>query len=410
MSKFLIKSTAVLMVGQGIALLVPIIAIPVISRSIDIPSFATTMAMLSILQFGYIIGEFGSNIIGSEKVHERGNSLNIGDIGATLLMGRLVVICGYLIFIFVLFPPARIEWTSFILVTLALASYTIQPIWLYTARENFLKLTLQTIAGKISYLLCVLPAIVFFPKPETVFLGVLMGNLVTLILMIRSGTVKESLQFRHISTVGVAKYLKSGVVILISRVFLNFHFFLSVPLIFQMIGEVQAATYAAAETVAKAIRGGMGAASQAAFPYYLKNKSIRGFLSFSITLSILSILVAGLFAYSAPVIHQLIFESQYASFELTMKGLMVLVPISIINQIFGYPAFAVVNKRSFVDYTAGILPSVTLISLTSQYLIFNSLSMFTWISSILIAEIVLLAVRLSTFLFFSRSSVLRRVR
>ena len=183
----LIRSAGTLALGQSIALIVPIISIPYMSRSLDIETFATAMAMISILQFGYIICEFGSNIIGPEYLASKVEGRQIEEVGTTILLGRLVVMVVYLSLVFLFFAPAKYNLTSFVIISTSLFLYTIQPIWLYTAQERFASLTLHTLSGKIVYLMLIFSALYIYPSMESALVGAVFGNLTTLGLMLIFG-------------------------------------------------------------------------------------------------------------------------------------------------------------------------------------------------------------------------------
>ena len=367
------------------------------SRSLDIETFATAMAMISILQFGYIICEFGSNIIGPEYLASKVEGRQIEEVGTTILLGRLVVMVVYLSLVFLFFAPAKYNLTSFVIISTSLFLYTIQPIWLYTAQERFASLTLHTLSGKIVYLMLIFSALYIYPSMESALVGAVFGNLTTLGLMLIFGGSGKIFSCRHASLNLVFQYIKTGCVILLSRTFLNFHFYLGVPIIMQLVGDIQAASYAAAESVAKALRGGMGSASQAAFPHFLRRRDIRGFVAF-ILLVFVSSIVLGLILYVlSPLIHQLLFKQKFENFEIIAKSFSVLVPISILNQLLGYPAFSMLDKRYIVELTSVILPVLTFFSLFIFHIFSGEVSVDVWLKSILLAEFAMLATRVVIF-------------
>lgn len=390
MTKGLIRNVGTLAAGQSISLLVPILAIPFIASKLDIESFATAMALMSILQFGYIFCEFGSNIIGPEALNTEPNSESVAKIGTNMFLGRIIVQLAYLCLVFLLFTDAKLHFAAFAIVSMSLFFYTMQPIWLFTANQHFTSLTIMTLAGKGVYLVYIFPALYFYPKIEVALLAGVLGNLTTLALMLLKKSYRNSFSFRQVSIKSVLTFLKNGFKILLSRVFLNFHFYLGVPFIIQWIGEVQAASYAAAETVAKAVRGGMGTASQAAFPYFMKNRDTVIFFRFLALAVAASIILGFLIAFMAPTIHDVLFANQFENFDQISRMFAFLVPISIINQLLGYPAFAMVRNRNLVDQTSFLMPTMTIAFILILLPVVGEFSVLVWLWSVFAAECILL--------------------
>ena len=390
MTKGLIRNVGTLAAGQSISLLVPILAIPFIASKLDIESFATAMALMSILQFGYIFCEFGSNIIGPEALNTEPNSESVAKIGTNMFLGRIIVQLAYLCLVFLLFTDAKLHFAAFAIVSMSLFFYTMQPIWLFTANQHFTSLTIMTLAGKGVYLVYIFPALYFYPKIEVALLAGVLGNLTTLALMLLKKSYRNSFSFRQVSIKSVLTFLKNGFKILLSRVFLNFHFYLGVPFIIQWIGEVQAASYAAAETVAKAVRGGMGTASQAAFPYFMKNRDTVIFFRFLALAVAASIILGFLIAFMAPTIHDVLFANQFENFDQISRMFAFLVPISIINQLLGYPAFAMVRNRNLVDQTSFLMPTMTIAFILILLPVAGEFSVLVWLWSVFAAECILL--------------------
>lgn len=379
---------------QIITYFVPFLTLPYLSRVLNVDSFSATMVIMSICQFGYIFCEFGFNLSATRKI------INTEDVAKhAIINGSVVAIKVFSLILYSIIVYFTLKGQGLLLcmvVLLVIFFQTIQPVWYFSAREEFRKMAGFSLVSKAIYLILIFLLVHKSDDVNMVFLSLLLSQLVSFFLYMNLVS-KKDLNLHSVIRFELKEIMcdfNEAYKYFFFRVASNLQYFIGAPVLgFYNSTPLVIANFSNADTLGRAMRGITGSVTQALFPYTSKEKNFNQFLVFFLaTVTLLMLGSIPLYLMSSEIT-SFIFGEKYALSGKYFELIIISVICSYSSSSFGHAAFSIFDKNYLANYTAYFSCTVFLILLSILWYL-SVLSPEWLILIIIISDLVLLLTRL----------------
>tara|TARA_R110002073_G_scaffold25832_3_gene85305 strand:- start:39132 stop:40382 length:1251 start_codon:yes stop_codon:yes gene_type:complete len=398
------KNAAALGALQLVNYAVPLLLLPYLTRQLGVNAFGLVAITLAVIQFAYTITDYGFSLSGTYDISlKRGDVAYINEkigaiFGAKIFLLLFVVVCIFLAP--VVFPSLDLPFPYIIAVILAIAAQAFQPIWLFQGLERMKNITIYMVLTKVLYAVLVISfvsgesdaIIVIYSWGAAQFLGLL----VSLVFMRREGysiawplfsealgELKASSQFFW-SRLSVSLYTSASTVVVGSA------------------SVAQAAHFAVCEQVYKAGQNITSPVNSAMFPFMAQHKNWKIFFSVFLVCSLTLICGCALLAYYAGPLLVLLFGQEYGVAAPILLVFLCTVVVNYVSVTFGYSAFSALERIAIANMTVVAGAIVQVVTLSLLYYL-NEISGLTVACSVLVAETLVMVMRVSFFSYYRRS-------
>ncbi|CDG23235.1 Putative RfbX protein (modular protein) [Xenorhabdus poinarii G6] len=390
---------------QLITYLSPIIALPYLSRVLNVESFGLVMLLMSVIVISNLLTDFGFNLYSPAWIANNKNNTNKINIHISsifilkVILFSLTSIC--LITYFTVTNTINENKVILCSVTLlAILSQNFQIIWFFQGIEKMSNITCLTLFSKLSYVIF----IIFFVKGSNdvsqAILSYAFSNFIA-------------------TTIGLLLYIKLGYKILtpklidIINITINsFPFFLSraavsiytsasTLIIGSHAGLTQAALYSSAEKLYQAGQSISFPISQALYPYLARTKNISTFYRFILVLIPPLIISIGIIYYFSNEIIILFYGKNYNFAIDIFRIFLITTIINFIAVNFGYPAFSIIDRLDIANKSVIIAATLQLVMLFILC-VMNHITAISIAISVLITESIVMVIRVVYFIKISK--------
>ncbi|MCG3461382.1 oligosaccharide flippase family protein [Xenorhabdus bovienii] len=390
---------------QLITYLSPIIALPYLSRVLNVESFGLVMLLMSVIVISNLLTDFGFNLYSPAWIANNKNNTNKINIHISsifilkVILFSLTSIC--LIIYFTVTNTINENKVILCSVTLlAILSQNFQIIWFFQGIEKMSNITCLTLFSKLSYVIF----IIFFVKGSNdvsqAILSYAFSNFIA-------------------TTIGLLLYIKLGYKILtpklidIINITINsFPFFLSraavsiytsasTLIIGSHAGLTQAALYSSAEKLYQAGQSISFPISQALYPYLARTKNISTFYRFILVLIPPLIISIGIIYYFSNEIIILFYGKNYNFAIDIFRIFLITTIINFIAVNFGYPAFSIIDRLDIANKSVIIAATLQLVMLFILC-VMNHITAISIAISVLITESIVMVIRVVYFIKISK--------
>ncbi|MGI9887707.1 oligosaccharide flippase family protein [Vibrio chagasii] len=388
----IVKNSFFLGVFQLATYVVPFSTIPYFSRIFSPNEFGVIMTFIALVQFGYIVAEYGHNISATKKIIDKMDDVAaISRINTNVIFSKFIVIVIYTsLSFFAFYEMMSLEHVILLFLTLLFQAF--QPVWYFNALEKFREFSILALVGKLTYI----PLVYIFVDSESgassIILSLLLSQVITLLLIFHFH--KNLIKLSAMSVRDGLIELRGSSLFFLGRLSSNFQYFTLTPLVNFLLGPIVAGNFSIADNLSKAIRGLTGSINQALYPAVAKSKNERLFwllvLSTTLMLTILCYIVSFI---SLPLIY-FIFGDGYDEAPYIFNIMLITVVLYYFNACIGYPYFSIVNKLDLANKTAYIGGVVFLALIISCYFYFSDISVVDLLAILIFSELIVIAIRL----------------
>lgn len=345
-----IANSSYLILTQCANYLAPFIAVPFLAKELSVEQFGLIMALVALLQFSYLLTEYGFNVFVTKKIIDKSNELDfVARVNLSVIVIKSIITIVISTLIFFIYGT-QIGVIPVFIFFFALLFQAMQPSWIISALEKFKVYSFSIFIGKVIYVFLLLFIGVSDSPVEVVLSCFALSNLITLLLtyflIYKSNKRYLGLSFNSSLTLGL---LKEGVGYLAARFTSNAHFFSSASLVGFLFGNQAAGIYASADTLSRAVKGVLGSILQAVFPRIASSKSKKSFIYIGLLSCPPIICGLGLLYYLADFFINFLFGDKLSLASEYLQYLIPVIFLNYINGYLGYPLFALYNKSELVN-------------------------------------------------------------
>ncbi|MRF68180.1 oligosaccharide flippase family protein [Escherichia coli] len=386
------RNIAALTIVQLVSYLSPLLALPYLSRVLNVDSFGLVMLIIAILNITMTFTDFGFNIfsaywIAKNKNNKNRVALHLGSV--FIIKFILILICISLVYFYLyifdnLSLSLELKNKLFIWISISILFLSYQPTWFFQGIEKMFNITLFMSASKLSYILFV----IFLVKNENdiswVIASYSFSNMIASILGMYF-IYKNGYYIRIPSYNFCIDVFKKSSQFFLSRVSVVLYTSANTFIVGNIGGLQQSAFYSSSEKIYQFGQSLSAPISQALFPHLVRTKEKRTLYKFVFTMLIPLTIGTSIIYYFAQDIITLIFSTDFIDATPTLRVLLICIIVNFIGVNFGYPAFSIINRIDLANKTviAGSLLQLVLI----LFLYTNNLvSAYSIAVSVLITE------------------------
>lgn len=382
----LFKNFLYLFCFQASNYLMPLFAIPLMTRILTVEEFGAVMVVMALIQFCYVVTDFGFNFSATLSVSEnRGCKEKLDVIISRVNTTKFFLIPLTFFFVFGASFFQELEgYRSFLVISvLSIIFQAYQPNWFFHGLEKMALFSLYMSLSRISFVIMVyifLPVIgagevVLFSWAFANFLGFMAGFLIMKKLGYRNKfssfrdalvEARNSLPFFW-ARFSVALYTSFSSIIVGYK------------------GLHEAALYAGAENFYKAGQSATRPISQALFPYMVnkKNKKLF-FLVFVFTFIFLMLCCSAVYYFSDHLI-LFLYGDSYLEMGSVLLVFMLMVPVNYVSVIYGYPACAIFDRQDIAN-TSVVVGALFFLVIVFFLFLYDAVSALSVSLSVLVVE------------------------
>ncbi|MBU2933891.1 oligosaccharide flippase family protein [Vibrio cyclitrophicus] len=383
-----------LMMIQVVNLVVPLIALPYLTRVLNVDNFGFVMMTFSINAFTLLIVDYGFNLSATHKIAKNKSNVDYVNRYAssvffikTNIFFIVLVISSIVNFSFDLLT--LYQWG---IVSLGVFSQIYVPSWFYQGIEKVKTIAIFTLITRFAYLFMVFITI---NTPDDAILVVLLqaiSNIGLTVLLILD-FYNRGYKIVRVDIKFIFEVFKYSTQFFISRFATSAYTTLNNIVLGSLSNLQQVAMFSASEKIYSASQAISGPLSRALFPY-LSSKSERKILYIAMLIAglpMVTILSLG-FYYSEELLI-LLFGADFADANEVLQFFLLTSLVTFFSVNLGYPAFATLNRVDIPNLSVMFGAFIQISQVFFLYLIkdVNALSIA---QSILITEVVVLSIRL----------------
>lgn len=377
--------------------IVPLLALPLLSRGMAVDQFGNYMVIISIWLITQMITDFGFSISAPYKISQDREfkdkiSTLLGNIFTIKIMLSAISIISVLLYTHTI-DENLIK--SQIILYIILGNIILQAFhcnWFFQGIEKMKYITIISVSSKFVFLFLLFLSFSLLNKIE-LYIALGSFTLSQLIIAIFSifSIYKEG--FYISKPQKFLRELKYSFSFFVSRIAVTSYTSLNVILINLVSGNQTAGIYSAAEKLYQAGNNVPSILSGALYPYTARTKNIK--LLFRITLSTYILFILGILfiGYFSEDIILLVFGKNFISSVPLLNLFLGLMCITFLSIMIGYPGFAAINKLQLANYTV-ILGSLFHICGIAVLYYQNNITAENMIILVMITESIILLSRL----------------
>jgi O-antigen/teichoic acid export membrane protein len=393
----LITNSFYLGVFQVATYIVPFATLPYFSRIFSAIEFGEIMTMIALVQFGYIVAEYGHNISATKKIIDNiSEPMKISKINSEVVLSKLIVVIFYSSISYIIFSD-MLSVKHYFLLMLILIFQAFQPIWYFNAIEKFKEFSTIALIGKLSYIPLVYILVDSDTGMESILISLLVSQIITLALILYF--YKELIRLHAVKPREVFFELKRSSLFFLGRLSTNFQYFTLTPLVNFILGANVAGSFSIADNLSKAIRGVTGAINQVLYTAVTKSQNTKLFwVVVLITTVFLAIACYFVSLFSINII-VFIFGSGYEEAFIIFNLMLVTVVLYYFNACIGYPYFSSINRLDLANKTAYIGGLSFLGQLIFLINFIDNITVFNIVHILIYSELLVISSRLYYILF-----------
>ncbi|PST85869.1 hypothetical protein C9I86_16675 [Photobacterium sp. NCIMB 13483] len=392
---------------QFLSMLAPLLVLPYLSRTTSVDSFGLIMLVFSISAMSQIITDFGFNLSATYQiVKNKNDTIEINKIIGGVCSIKTILLIPVVILVFLynehykVFPSSA--WVLFTLLNVCFQSFI--PIWFFQGIEKINALLIATLFSKLLYVALVF---IFIRGDESSYLVILLyaiSNLLNVCLAYLS-IYKMGYKIVIPSVQEIVKLFKHSSQFFLSRAAVSIYSSISTFFVGTYGGMHQVALYGSSEKLFHAAQSVTSSVTQALFPYLTVNKNSK--------VLFISILAIGfpLFLFLIPIYYfssdilSIFFGNDYYLGGSVFKVFIITVGVTFISSMFGYPAFTLLDKVKYANYTI-IVASVFQVVFLLTLWFFDQVDGFNVALSVLTTQSIILISRVILFIILKRKIVI----
>ncbi|MBB1392038.1 oligosaccharide flippase family protein [Shewanella sp. SG44-6] len=341
----MIKNVLYMVLSLFFNYLSPLILFPLFTETFEVKDYSNILLYLGVIQLGYLISEFGFNISVSKKIIA--NTSLTKHVSVPVIFIKFFVSTIYVLSIIFIF---NINLLVAILLFVTVFFQTIQFNWIYTAEENFKKISLISIIVRTVYLILSIIVVLYSPSVINILFCLAISQVIGFAVSL-SDNIKNILTNKLDFNL-IKDELKDAIPFFISRVTSFSQYYLIVPLSALTSTPQLLANIGNADVLFKAGKGIFGSLIQVSYPYFNKNKNVRLFiltLTISTIFLIFSCIILSFFTSDIIVF---IFGEKYVGSAFILNNLFFLAILNFISGMLGYPFFSLIDRVDVVNKTS----------------------------------------------------------
>lgn len=390
--------------------ILPLLAWPLLAKSLGLEQFGIVMMLLAICVMANILTDFGFNLSATHTIaknvqdkHKIAQLLgNIFAIKTLLAVFACVIASVYIYFKFLILDSSNINIWTLVLVNLIIISQAYSCIWFFHGIEKMSYITKANILTKVAYVALLFIILKFYVHLNVVLFCLLVSQLWSAYLFIwyiyKEQYFIISPQFNMLW-----QELKYSFNFFVSRVAVSVYTTANTLMLGHFNGATVAGLYSSAEKLYGAGAGVSGIVSQALFPYMVKTGRLDVLLKVAFALLVPYVIVCiGLSMWATEII-VLIFGQEFAEAGELLKLFFVLASITFLSVNVGYPGFSAVKRVEWANYTVMMGAVFHLSALFVLYLC-DWISAKNVLCTVILTESLVLLLRLSMLFFFAKKS------
>ncbi|HEM8846781.1 TPA: oligosaccharide flippase family protein [Proteus mirabilis] len=397
-----------LTVVQLITYISPIIALPYLSRTLNVESFGLAMLMMSIIIISNLLTDFGFNLYSPHWIANNSNDKNkiSKHISAIFILKTILFFLTSILLLIYFLTTKNItsnKSTLYWLTVLALLSQTFQIIWFFQGIEKMLNITYLTFLSKLSYILF----IVLIVKDENDVAEVILSYALSNIIATTFGILifyRLGFKIKASTSVEVLTILKKSFPFFLSRAAVSIYTSASTLIIGSSAGLTQAALYSSAEKLYQAGQSLSFPISQALYPYLARTKNILAFYKFILTLIPPLIISIGVIYYFSTDIIIIFYGVEYSDASDILRIFLITTIVNFVAVNFGYPAFSIISRLDIANNSVILAAIVQLIMIIFLYFD-GSITAKNIAITVLITELFVMLIRVLLFLRISKRAL-----
>lgn len=385
--------------------IVPLLGWPLMGRMLGVEQFGVIMMLLAICAMANILTDFGFNLSATHTIaQDRENKDKVAQLLGNVfaIKGILALLSCFIVTVYMLqqFQQDSVDIWTFVLVNLTVVVQAFSSLWFFYGIEKMSQITKVNIVAKVSYLVILFLVLPIFLHINVVLLCFLISQLLITVLCIR--LIKKEGYFIKMPKAEMLWHeIKYSFGFFISRVAVSVYTLANTLVLGHFNGAAVAGLYGAAEKLYGAGNGVAGMVSQAVYPYMVKHSNLKLLLQIAIGLAISVMIGAYILSFFSEDLIVLLFGEEFRMANEYFKVFLIILCLSSVSMLFGYPAFSVVKKVQWANYTVVIGALLYLVGLLVLFYK-NAITAIDILNLVLLIEIIILCLRVVMIVFFYR--------
>lgn len=385
--------------------IVPLLGWPLMGRMLGVEQFGVIMMLLAICAMANILTDFGFNLSATHTIaQDRENKDKVAQLLGNIfaIKGILALLSCFIVTVYMLqqFKQDSVDIWTFVFVNLTVVVQAFSSLWFFYGIEKMSQITKVNIVAKVSYVVILFLVLPIFLHINVVLLCFLISQLLITVLCIR--LIKKEGYFIKMPKAEMLWHeIKYSFGFFISRVAVSVYTLANTLVLGHFNGAAVAGLYGAAEKLYGAGNGVAGMVSQAVYPYMVKHSNLKLLLQIAIGLAISVMIGAYILSFFSEDLIVLLFGEEFRMANEYFKVFLIILCLSSVSMLFGYPAFSVVKKVQWANYTVVIGALLYLVGLLVLFYK-NAITAIDILNLVLLIEIIILCLRVVMIVFFYR--------
>ncbi|VTU07112.1 polysaccharide biosynthesis protein [Actinobacillus indolicus] len=388
--------------------IVPLMAWPLLARTLGIEQFGLLMMLFAICSMANVFTDFGFNLSATHKIAQFTNDKEyVGQLLGNIFFIKVIfaIIASIITYIYIdlsLFSQedTLLDYISILLIMFIIFSQSIHCIWFFQGIEKMKYITKINIIAKLGYVFLLFFSFLFFQSINIALFCFFITQLFISFLFIRC-IYKEKFYILPPKMNMIYKELQHSFSFFTSRVAVSIYTLCNTLILGYFSGVTMVGLYSSAEKVYQAGNGLVGVVSQALFPYSVRTKNIQLLFKISSVMFFIVSISSYIISFFSADIMGILFGDNFRDSGRLLNIFLVILTFSSISMIMGYPMFSALNSVKWANYTVifgavfhliGIVCLVTMKVITIENVLFLTL----------ITEVLVFVLRISCACFLYR--------
>lgn len=379
---------------------VPLMLLPVLTRKLNASDLSNYFVIYTLIQVAFLVTDFGYSTRMVAIIKNINYERLIAKIHLSIIIKLLISIPVILIANFYLNTYLLLSQTEILLVCMLILFQSQNMNWVFHGLRDYKKLVVTNLISKTVYFsITIFLLLNDYGFISTVW-GLLLGSLFLIMLQILNIRISIQGLMNGINSKSVLTEIKESYTFVLSRL-VGASYSMSGILILGYF-KVDTTIFALSEQVYKAFQLIGSVAIQTLYPRISGTGNPKN-IFLVIPYMLIFILIVGTFYINAEFFISFLFDLDEITSSLIFKLFMILCVLNFLGVYLGYPALSILNKEKSANSTVYYGVLVFFIMLTIHY--DNGLNALNIISSILVAELTVLAVRIVYFCLYNKKSI-----
>lgn len=391
--------------------IVPLLAWPLLAKTLGVEQFGLVMMLLAICAMANILTDFGFNISATHLIaQDANNKEKIGQLlgNVFFIKGILAVVAGVIASIYSLVQliptsNASLDVWTIILLNLVILAQAFHCIWFFQGIEKMKHITTANILAKVAYVVLLFMVLPFYQHINLVLICFLLSQLCITTLFFIS-IYQEKYYILRPKLGMLWSELKYSFSFFVSRVAVSVYTLANTLILGHFNGSAVAGLYGSAEKVYGAGIGIAGIVSQALFPYVTKTNNLKLLVKIIMGMTIPVFVGCYILSIFSEEIIIFLFGEGFREASTLLELFLLLLCITFISVNIGYPGFSAIRKVQWANYTVMIGAVFHLLGLWMLYLL-DLVNAKNVLLMIIFTESVILLLRVLLLTYFSQQKL-----